>query len=176
MKRDFGEISTGEILRRAGVSRGALYHHFPSKVELFKAAYQQSERETLERLAGQAAAETRGDSVIDFLEAGCRAYLREASRPTEMQRIGLRQSRVVLGWEGWREAAADLGIAAIKGAVQAAVDTGELRSHNVEITTHLILAAMIEAALLIATDPDPQTALTRVEPELITLLEALRHT
>lgn len=174
-ERDFDEIATDEILARAGVSRGGMYHHFASKVDLFKAAYETSEREAMLRLrvvAEQQAA--RGASPFDQLLAACIAYVRECASPGELQRIGLRQSRAVLGWEGWREAAQPLGIAAVRAGIQAAVDSGELASDDLTITTHLVLAALIEAGLLAATDPEPDQALARIEPAITRLLNGLR--
>jgi AcrR family transcriptional regulator len=174
-ERDFDEISTEEILARAGVSRGGMYHHFASKVDLFKAAYEASEREAMLRLGAVAARQAgRGASPFDQLLAACIAYVRECARPGELQRIGLRQSRAVLGWEGWREAAQPLGIAAVKAGVQAAVDAGELAGGDVTVTTHLVLAALIEAGLLAATDPEPDQALARIEPAITRLLNGLR--
>jgi AcrR family transcriptional regulator len=175
LERDFDEITTEEVLARAGVSRGGMYHHFPGKVDLFKAAFEASEREVLLRLASIAAEQAGpGSGAFDQLRAGCIAYVRECAKDGELQRIGLRQSRAVLGWEGWRETAASLGIAAMGAGIQAAVDAGELISDDVATTTHLVLAALIEAGLLAATDPDPDRALARIEPEVMRLLEGLR--
>jgi AcrR family transcriptional regulator len=175
IERDFDQIATEAILARAAVSRGGMYHHFAGKVDLFTAAYEASERDALLRLRAvaeqQAAA---GAGPFDQLLAACLAYVRECSRPGELQRIGLRQSRAVLGWEGWREAAAPLGIAALGAGVQAAVDAGELASDDITITTHLLLAALIEAGLLAATDPEPAQALARIEAEITRLLDGLR--
>ena len=175
LERDFDDVATTEVLARAGVSRGGMYHHFASKVELFKAAFEASEREVLLRLAS-IAAEQAGPGAGPFAQllAGCIAYVRECAKDGELQRIGLRQSRAVLGWEGWRETAASLGIAAMKAGIQAAVDAGELVSDDVTTTTHLVMAALIEAGLLAATDPHPDRALARIEPEIARLLDGLR--
>jgi len=175
LERDFDEIATEEILARAGVSRGGMYHHFASKVDLFKAAFEASERDALLRIGAVAARQAApGGSPFDQLLAACIAYVRECASRGELQRIGLRQSRAVLGWEGWREAAEPLGIGALKVGVQAAVDAGELASDDVTITTHLVLAALVEAGLLTATDPKPDQALARIEPEIARLLNGLR--
>lgn len=174
MTHDFDELSTEQIIERAGVSRGAMYHHFPGKVDLFRAAWQESERDCLIRIASVAARLDPGGGPFDQLLAGARAYLREAAVPGELQRIGLRQSRSVLGWEGWRDGAADLGIALVRGGIEAAVDAHELMSTDIDTTTHLVLSMLIEAALLISTDPRPEAALARVEPECLLLLESLR--
>jgi AcrR family transcriptional regulator len=175
LEKDFPEIATDDVLERAGVSRGGMYHHFTSKVELFEAAYEASERDAILRLATIAGEEAaRGAGPFDQLVTACLAYVREAASDGELQRIGLRQSRAVLGWERWREAAEPLGIAALRAGIQAAVDAGELESDDITITTHLILAALVEAGLLAATDPNQDRALARIEPEIARLLNGLR--
>jgi AcrR family transcriptional regulator len=175
LERDFDEIATADVLARAGVSRGGMYHHFASKVELFRAAFEASEREVILRLTAIAGEGTGpGSRPFDRLLAGCIAYVRECASGGELQRIGLRQSRAVLGWEGWRETARSLGIAAMRAGIEAAVDAGEMTSDDLTATTHLVLAALIEAGLLAAADPDPDQALARIEPELLRLLIGLR--
>jgi AcrR family transcriptional regulator len=101
LERDFDEIATEEVLARAGVSRGGMYHHFNSKVELFQAAYEASERDAIKRLTAIGAEHAaHGASPFEQLLAACVAYVRERAAGGELQRIGPRQSRVVLGWEG----------------------------------------------------------------------------
>jgi AcrR family transcriptional regulator len=171
IKEDYGEVSTADVLRRAGVSRGALYHHFPSKRALYRAVWRDSERRLIERL-GAAAAEAK--SPFEALALGARAYLDEAATNREFQRIGLLQSRTVLGWEGWRAGIQDLGLAAMRGAIEAAMESGELRRADPEATAHLLMAALIEAGLLIATAHDPAAARRRAEPPLMEMLAGLR--
>jgi AcrR family transcriptional regulator len=171
IKRDYAQVSTAEILRKAKVSRGALYHHFPSKRDLYREVWRDSERRLIERL-GAAAEEAK--TPLEALVLGCRAYLDEAATNREMQRIGLLQSRRVLGWEDWREGIQDLGLATTRGAIEAAMESGELRRADPEVTAHLLLAAMIEAGLLIATAEDREAARARAEPPLMEMLEGLR--
>ena len=170
-ERDFDEVSTAELLRRAGVSRGAMYHHFESKTDLFRAAFMASEADLLARLTPEAGPD---DSAFDLLVASASAYLHACATEPELQRIGLRQSRRVLGWEGWREAARDLGIGVMRAIVEVTADAGELETDDVELTSALLLAAMIEAGLIVSTAPDPPTMRAKVEPELLRLVEGLR--
>ncbi len=172
MERDYAEVSTTQILERAGVSRGAMYHHFASKRELYREVWRDSEARLIERLA---AAASEAGTPYEALVAGCRTYLDEAATNQELQRIGLLQSRTVLGWEDWRNGIRDLGLAAMAGGVEAAMEAGQLRRADVESTAHLLLAALIEAALLIATSDDPGSARARAEPPLMEMLEGLRR-
>jgi AcrR family transcriptional regulator len=172
VERDYERVSTEAILERSGVSRGALYHHFPSKLDLFRAVFEDSERRVIERFTA-----TAGDAATPFeaLLAGSRAYLRLAETDEELRRIGLGQSRAVLGWEGWREAATGLGIGVMLAAVGAAIDSGELPPHNPEVTAHVLLGALIEAAMLVAVADDRAAARARSEAVIVDLLEGLRR-
>jgi len=172
MERDYDEVSTEEILERSGVSRGALYHHFPSKIDLFRAVWEASERRMIERVASQLAA---AESPFDGLLLGARAYMGEAETSEELRRMGLTQSRAVLGWAGWREAAAQLGIGVVLGMVTAAIEAGQLPRRDPETTAHVLLGAMIEAAMLIAVADDRAAARKRSEAVVVDLLEGLRR-
>jgi len=171
IERDYDRVSTAQILARAGVSRGAMYHHFAGKRELYLAVWRESERALAERLVGVAAG---ADGPFEALRAGCLAYLDEAATSREMQRIGLLQSRRVLGWEAWRDEVAELGMLALSTAIGAAIEAGEMRPTEVEATAHLVLAALIEAGLLIATAADPAAARAAAEPVFAAMLDGLR--
>src|SRR4028119_890886 len=56
LQRAYEDVPTEEILERAGVSRGALYHHFPGKIDLFRAVFLESERRNIRRIGGGGAA------------------------------------------------------------------------------------------------------------------------
>ena len=172
VERDYDQVSTEEILERSGVSRGALYHHFPTKLDLFRAVYEANERRALAEMAAGVPA---GLSPFDALVEGARAYLRAAETDRDLRRIGLVQSRAVLGWEGWREAAADLGIGLIQAGVSAAIEAGELPRRDPEALAHTLLAAMIEAAMLIVVADDRALARERSEAVIVDLLEGLRR-
>jgi AcrR family transcriptional regulator len=172
MERDFAEVSTAEILERAAVSRGALYHHFASKRELYRAVWRDSERRLIERLA---AAVAKAGTPYEALVLAIRAYLDQAATNREMRRIGLMQSRTVLGWEEWRRGISDLGLAAMSATIEAAMESGELRRTDVESTAHLLLASLIEAALLVVTSGDSRAARARAEAPLMEMLEGLRR-
>jgi AcrR family transcriptional regulator len=172
MAKEYDEVSTAQILERSGVSRGALYHHFPSKLDLFRAVYEASERRLVEQIGAEA---LRASSPFEALLAAARAYLRRCETNAEFRRIGLIQSRAVLGWEGWRAAATDLGIGIALAAVSAAIEAGELPPQDPETLAIVLLGALIEAAMLIATAEDRAAARERSEAVITDLLEGLRR-
>jgi AcrR family transcriptional regulator len=170
MERDYAQVSTDQILERSGLSRGALYHHFPTKLDLFRAVFMASERRVIEGITAQVPASSSPFEAIVFL---CRGYLRAAEDDEELRRIGLGQSRAVLGWEGWREACAGVGTA-LAGAT-AAIEAGELPARDPETTALVLLGTMIEAATLIFVAADPAAQRERSEAVVVDLLEGLRR-
>lgn len=171
MERDYDRVSIEQILERSGVSRGALYHHFPTKLDLFIAVYQASELRVTDQIAARTSSSS---SPFEALVDGARAYLRLCETDEEFRRIGLTQSRAVLGWEGWRIAASELGIAVTLALVSAAIEAGELPPHDPETTAQILLGALIEAAMLIVTAEDRTAARERSEQVIVGLLEGLR--
>jgi AcrR family transcriptional regulator len=172
MERDYEQVSTEQILERSGVSRGALYHHFPTKLDLFRAVFVASERRVIDRIAARASASS---SPFEALLALATGYMHAAESDEELRRIGLGQSRAVLGWEGWRAACTELGIGVALAAVGAAIEAGELPPHDPETTAIVLLGAMIDAAMLILVVEDRAAARERSEAVIVDLLEGLRR-
>jgi AcrR family transcriptional regulator len=172
MERDYEDVSTAEILERSGVSRGALYHHFPTKLDLFRAVFVASEQRVIERIAARAPATA---TPFEALLALTRGYMRAAENDEELRRIGLGQSRAVLGWEGWRAACTQLGIGAALAGVSAAIEAGELPPHDPQTLAMVLLGAMIDAAMLIVVAEDRAAARERCEAVVVDLLEGLRR-
>lgn len=172
MERDYTQVSTEEIIERSGVSRGALYHHFPTKLDLFRAVFIVSERRVIDRIATRIPTSA---SPFDALLALARGYLYAAESDEELGRIGLGQSRAVLGWEGWREACAELGVGLTLAGVTAAIAAGELPPHDPETMAIVFLGALIDAAMLIVIAEDRTVARERSEAVIVDLLEGLRR-
>jgi AcrR family transcriptional regulator len=172
MERDYERVSTEQILERSGVSRGALYHHFPTKLDLFRAVFIASEQRVIERIAAQAPA---ASTPFEALLALGRGYMRAAETDEELRRIGLGQSRAVLGWEGWRAACTQLGVGVALAGVSAAIEAGELPPRDPETLAMVLLGAMIDAAMLIVAAADRAAARERCEAVIVDLLEGLRR-
>lgn len=171
LERDYEQVSTDEILTRSGVSRGAMYHHFSTKLDLFRAVYEESEQRVLGLVAGEL---TGATDPFDALILGSKAYLRQAESNPELRRIGLGQSRAVLGWSRWREVATSLGLGVVREMVRAAIDAGQISARDPETTAQILLGALIEAAMLIVVADDPSVAREQSEAVVVELIEGLR--
>lgn len=167
-ERGYENVGTAEIVRAAGVTRGALYHHFGDKASLLEAVYGRIEAESTERVA-RIVLGSELHSPMDAMKAGVAAFLEECAKP-ELRQIALHDAPAVLGWERWREIGAANGLGLIEASLAAAIEAGEIRSLPVKQTAHLLMGALDEAAMVLARDERPE-ARAEVTEVLVTLLE-----
>jgi AcrR family transcriptional regulator len=170
-ERGYAGVGTEEIVRVAGVTRGALYHHFDGKRDLFEAVYVQIEKELAERIAAGALA-ANADSPLAAMRAGAEMFLQACTEP-EAQRIVLLDGPAVLGWDRWREIAAEYGLGLIEASLQTAIDAGAIASQPVRPLAHVLMGALDEAAMLVGRAEDPERTRREVGQTLDSLIEAL---
>jgi AcrR family transcriptional regulator len=170
-ERGFAAVGTEEIVAAAGVTRGALYHHFDDKRDLFRAVHEALEAELVGRI-GEAIAAVRSDDPVDALRAAVPAFLDLATDPG-LARITLVEAPSVLGWAEWREIDARYGLGLAEAALGAAIDAGRIPKQPVRPLAHLLLAALGEAGIMVATADDPQAARKEIEPALAGLIDGL---
>ena len=167
----YAGVGTEEIVRAAGVTRGALYHHFDGKRELFEAVYEQIEIELAERI-GAAALSGQAGSPLEAMRAGAEMFLKACTEP-EVQQIALLDGPSVLGWDRWREIGAEHGLGLIEGTLQAAIDAGEIAEAPVRPLAHVLMGALDEAGMLVARAEDPERTRSEVGRTLDALLAGL---
>lgn len=167
----YAGVSTEEIVRAAGVTRGALYHHFGGKRDLFEAVYERVERELAERIASGALSGGAA-APLDAMRAGAEMFLQACTEP-EAQRIALLDGPAVLGWDRWREIAAEHGLGLIEATLRAAVDAGAIAEQPIRPLAHVLMGALDEAAMLVARAEDPEQMREDVGRTLDSLLAGL---
>jgi AcrR family transcriptional regulator len=170
-QRGYAGVGTEEIARAAGVTRGALYHHFDGKRELFEAVYVQIEIELAERIAA-GALEANASSPLGAMQAGAEMFLRVSTEP-ETQQIVLLDGPSVLGWDRWREIATEHGLGLIEATLQAAVEAGAIDPQPVRPLAHVLMGALDEAAMLVARAEDAEKMRAEVGQTLAALLDGL---
>src|ERR1700761_3341546 len=150
----YAEVGAEQIVRSAGLTRGALYHHFPGgKRDLLEAVYELVEAESTERVA-HIVLDSEMHSPLAAMKAGVAAFLDECAEPG-FQRIALHDAPAVLGWDRWREISASNGLGLIEASLIAAIEAGEIRPLPGKPTAPLLLGALDEAAMLQARSSDP---------------------
>jgi AcrR family transcriptional regulator len=169
--RGFAAVGTEEIVRAAGVTRGALYHQFADKAALFEAVFSAVEADVTVRVDA-AVTESGADDPIELMKLGARAWLAACAEP-EVQRIVLVEAPAVLGWARWREIGLQYGMGLVQGLLTYAISVGRVPEQPVEPLAHVLLGAVDEAALFVAQAEDPDRARAEVGGVLERLIDAL---
>ncbi|MDT3398438.1 TetR/AcrR family transcriptional regulator [Streptomyces sp. B1866] len=170
--RGYAAVPTEEIVAAAGLTRGALRHHFGDKSGLFQTVFEQVESEVNDRVT---AALAGADDAWTAAVAALAAFL-DACEDPEVVRIALTDAPAVLGWETWRAIEARYGLGLVTAGLDQAMAEGVIVRQPVTVLAHLVLGAAIEAALLVGRVPEPGRAAARAEAEqtLLALLGGLR--
>jgi AcrR family transcriptional regulator len=168
--RGYGTVGTNEVVERAGVTRGAMYHHFAEKKDLFRAVYEQVEQELVEATAAKM---HETDDPWEFLVIGTRSFFDACTDPA-LRQIGLVDGPAVLGWQEWREIGRRYVFGLVTFGLQNAMDAGVLRRVDVEQLAHLFIGALGEAAMVLANAEDPKATRAEVEEALLVLMDGLR--
>jgi len=170
-ERGYAGVGTEEIVQRAGVTRGALYHHFKGgKEDLFQAVLVQLATDTTERVMRAALAV---DDPFEALIVGANAFL-DACTTTEVQRIMLVDGPSVLGWDVWREADSGQALELLEAALQRAMDAGRMIPQPSRPLAHVLIGALDEAAMVVARADDRQAARAEMGGTLRRLFDGLR--
>jgi AcrR family transcriptional regulator len=170
-ERGYADVGTEEIVARAGVTRGALYHQFADKRDLFRAVLEELEQDVIRRLGEQVVA--KSPSAAAALEATMSAWLDVCEEP-DVQRIMLLDAPGVLGWEEWREIGNRYALGEAMALLEAAMEAGDLARQPVRPLAHVVVGALDEAALFVARAEDRATARAEMTGVLERLVSGLR--
>jgi AcrR family transcriptional regulator len=170
--RGYAEVPVEDVVRRAGVTRGALYHQFPGgKVDLFAAVFDAVEEELMAGI-GQTLADVGANDPVAGLRAGIRATL-DATRDPEIARLTILDAPAVLGWDAWRAAGERYGLGLVRAGLTAAIEADAIARVPLDPLAQLLLAAIEEAVLYVARADDPDSAREEAEAALNRLLDGL---
>ncbi|MFI6511290.1 TetR/AcrR family transcriptional regulator [Streptosporangium sp. NPDC050855] len=165
----YGAVGLSEIVRAAGVTKGALYHHFDGKAALFRAVLEQVQEEVAREVAATADAQ---DDPWERLVAGCQAFLTAGTAP-DVRQIMLVDGPAVLGWAEWRAMDEAASARHLTDELTTLIEAGTIARRPVAPLAHLLSGAMNEAALWLAGSTDPRD-LAETRAALSRMLEALR--
>ena len=170
-ERGYAAVGTEEIVARAGVTRGALYHQFADKRDLFRAVFIAVEEEVISRLGTEVVA--KASTAAEALSTTMGAWLDVCEEP-DIQQILLLDAPGVLGWEEWREIGQRYALGEAMALLEAAMDAGDLARQPVRALAHVVIGALDEAALYVAGAEDRTTARAEMTGVLERLIVGLR--
>ena len=173
-EQGYHQTGTEEIVRRSGVTRGSLYHHFADKEALFEEVFDRADQVVSARVraAAAAAAEQREDAWSVFL-AGWDAAL-DTAVDAPLQRIRVVDAPAVLGWQKWQERNARYTLANIEAGLVALLEQGVLAPQPISPLAVLLMGLSNQAVAAIAGAPDPVRARRDIGAALRRLLDGLR--
>ncbi|MGA2165040.1 MAG: TetR/AcrR family transcriptional regulator [Solirubrobacteraceae bacterium] len=166
----YAATSLDEVVARAGLTKGAIYHHFASKQDLFRAVYEQELQRMIALIEDRASKKPTRNSW-DALQAACEAFL-DVSLDAAIQRITLLDAPSALGWETMREIENNTSLKLLKAAIKRAMEEGSITTRPVDPLANLLFGAMCEAAMVIAREPNQRVNARWTRTELRRLLDA----
>jgi len=169
-ERGYAGVGTEQIVHRAGVTRGALYHHFSDKQDLMRAVLHDLSRELAE--ASATAALKKTDQWEQIL-AAVDAFLDACTDPA-IQRIMMTDAPSVLGWDEWREIDTQYGLGLVKASLANAMETGLIERQPVDPLAHLFVGALDEAAMYMSRADDAGAARREMGESIERMLSGLR--
>ncbi|MFI6870450.1 TetR/AcrR family transcriptional regulator [Nocardia sp. NPDC050406] len=169
--RGYSGVSAEEIVAEAGVTRGALHHHYGDKRGLFTAVLEQMEADNTAEIDAAIAALPDPDDLQAAMAVGLGLFLEINQRPEV--RIAMIDALSVIGWQAWREMETRHGLGMITDQLQRAVDAGLVVPLPVRTMAHLLLSAITEAGMLVAHAEDPQRAAAEAQQSLLLMVSGI---
>jgi AcrR family transcriptional regulator len=169
--RGYADVGTEEIVRTAGVSRGALYHQFADKAELFAAVFRSVEEETSARITAAVIASGPDDPVA-AMQLGTAVFLDICTEP-EMARVMLIDAPAVLGEQGWTDISSEYNMGLVLQLIDRGIELGRIPPQPPVPLARILLGALREGALYLAGAPDPAAAREQVGALLDNVIESI---
>jgi AcrR family transcriptional regulator len=164
----FADTSLDDVVARAQVTKGALYHHFGSKEGLFAAVYEQLQRDVSDRVVEEFLLPDPGQA----LAVGCNLWI-DAHVDPAVQRIVLRDARAVLGWQAVREVENRFGVVPLRAVLRRALRVGIIAPAPLRPLALMIMGGLTEACFYVADADDPVVAREEVRALVQTLLDGI---
>jgi AcrR family transcriptional regulator len=170
-RRGYADVGTPEIATAAGVTRGAMYHQFADKAALFSEVVEVVEQDVMARMATFVAS-SGGSTPGDAIRAAVDAWFEVSSDP-EVRQLILLDAPSVLGWAAFRDVALRYSLGMTEQLFTEAIKAGQLAPQPVRPLAHILIGALDEAAMAIATADDPNRARRETTQVLHRLIDAM---
>jgi len=158
------------IVEEAKLTRGAVYHHFRGKKDLFRVVLEDVQREVAERVEREA---SESEDPWRQLYLGCRAFIMAAVEDRN-RRIMLIDGPAILGWETWREMDRRHSMRLLREQLELMREQGHIRRLPLDALTHFISGALNELTLWLANESDQADKLEEAMKVLAAFLEGFK--
>lgn len=165
----FARASVEDIVRRARLTKGALYHHFKDKTAVFEAVFCRIEEALVRRVVDASAKRT---DPWESIEAGLGAFLQAALEP-EHRRIVFEEAPAALGWVRWREIEQQYMMGVLRASLRSLHDAGLIRAEPLDVVAPVVFGAIAEAAQMAALAPDAKAAQRAAKRLILRLVRGL---
>ncbi len=170
LEKGYVATSLDEVAAGARVTKGAVYHHFPSKRALYEALSEEAEQQAVTAIVEAAAGHT---SPWDGAVAGLDAFLHRCVDPT-YSRLCFQEGPAVMGFDDWWRQGEVYFVTLIRSMIEGLRSQDLVEAEDSEILAELLFGSVTAAALLLARSPDPEALLPRVRSELVRFVERFR--
>ena len=153
-KQGFAKTSTSDIVKKAGIARGGLYHHFSSKKDIFKVVFRIAMEEIAEQIKFDKYAPDKKDHLLEITMAFFKACL----DPERLQ-IVMIDAPSVLGMDEFRRLDKELLTAQLTEYLKYLMENNIIKPIYVETMSHLLAGATNEAVFLITQSNDRDKAI-----------------
>ncbi len=150
--KGYAATSLDDIVRRAGVTKGALYHHFVNKAALLEALYIELEEDAATKV--RAAVERGPQNAMARIAVALEAFFNASADPTYV-RVVLRDAPLVLDRSQGRRLDHAIGLDVIIDLISALQREGMIGRLPVTMAARIFLAAICEVAMSAADSDDP---------------------
>ncbi|MFI1912043.1 TetR/AcrR family transcriptional regulator [Nocardia sp. NPDC020380] len=167
-ERGFAGTSAEDLVAAAGVTRGALHHHYADKRGLFLAVLEQIETEITTEIEN-AIATVDPEELLTVMAVGLNVFMEICRRP-DVLRIMLTDAPAVLGWSAWREFETAHSLGLITAQLESVRAAGLIPDVAIPVLAQLLISAISEAALIVAHAEDPEAAGAEAQQALLVLV------
>lgn len=155
VRQGFSAVSAEALVSEAGLTRGALYHHFDGKVGLFEAVLEEFERRAVLRI--EAAIDATSGSALDHALAGLDAFL-DICTDDAYRRVVLQDGPLALGSQRWLEVDRRHFSKVLRTLVQGLQDEAVIAAHPVDLLASTFFAILTQMGTWIAEAGDQAEA------------------
>ncbi|CAJ1503997.1 TetR/AcrR family transcriptional regulator [[Mycobacterium] kokjensenii] len=173
--KGYDATSVDEIAHESQTSKGAVYHHFRNKQEIFAEVFRASQAEIMQAVLPRALESSPADAgpwqqALMAVSAVLHCYV-----DNHDARVLLRESASALGWDRKQTVDEEMALPLLRAVLDELIETGELKPVPVGVTAELLYALLSKTGPMIAAAEDPARAVSEIEPVLFALLGGLHR-